>query len=343
MSLENLKKHLNDNIHKVFNALNIEYEQFGDNIYSTCPIHGESDNPRALSYSVDRQMWKCWTRNCQEEYRNDILGLIHGVLSNQAGEEVEFKQVLSWCYKLLNITSDQKFEKSIDVDEEDDEFYNLVKVLKNSRVQVQSTSKNITLDCDIQYPSQYFLSRGFKQKTLDHFKIGDCNKTDSCISERAIVPIYDDNGKNLLAVIGRSIKEYRNPKFLFYPTGFDKRNYFYNYHRAIKKAKKTSCLFIVEGQGDVWKLYEAGVTNAVSIFGKTITKQQAQKLQQLPITTLVILTDNDQAGRESKVEIKRNLGRMYKLIFPSLKSKDVGEMSIVDIKKNILPTLKGLY
>lgn len=342
MSLQNLKKQLNNNIDKVFKALNIEYEQFGDNIYSTCPIHGESDNPRALSYSVDRQMWKCWTRGCQEEYRNDILGLIHGVLVKQEGEEVEFKQVLSWCYKLLNITSYNKFEKEIDQGEDDD-FYNMVKVLKNSKVKIDSVSRNITLDCEVQYPSKYFLNRGFKKRTLNYFKVGDCDKTDSCISERAIVPIYDDKGVNLLAVIGRSIKEYRHPKFIFYPNGFDKRNYFYNYHRAIDRAKETSCLFVVEGQGDVWKLYEAGVKNAVSIFGKTITKQQAQKLQQLPITTLVVLTDNDQAGRESKVEIKRNLGRMYKLIFPSIRSKDVGDMQVSDIKDNILPSLKGLY
>ena len=83
--------------------------------------------------------------------------------------------------------------------------------------------------------------------------------------------------------------------------------------------------------------------NAVSIFGKTITEQQQHKLSMLPITHLIILTDNDQAGRESKVQIKRQLGRMYKLTFPALQHKDIGDMKVKDIKSTILSNLKGTY
>ena len=39
----------------------------------------------------------------------------------------------------------------------------------------------------------------------------------------------------------------------------------------------------------------------------------------LNITTLVILTDNDQAGRESKFQIQRQFSRMFNLKFPTLK------------------------
>ena len=138
------------------------------------------------------------------------------------------------------------------------------------------------------------------------------------MKDRAIIPIYNDDGSKVVAAIGRSTKEYRNPKFLFYPTGFNKRFYFYNYHNAIEKARETSCLYILEGQGDVWRMFEAGVSNAVSIFGKNISNEQMQKLVKLPVTRLIILTDNDQAGRESKVEIQRKLSRMYKLTFPTL-------------------------
>ena len=34
----------------------------------------------------------------------------------------------------------------------------------------------------------------------------------------------------------------------------------------------------------------------------------------MPITRIVVLTDNDQAGREAKIQIQRQLNRMYKLI-----------------------------
>jgi DNA primase len=160
---------------------------------------------------------------------------------------------------------------------------------------------------------------------------------------RAIIPIHDDTGTDYVGMIGRTTKEYVSPKFLIYPKGFDKRHFFYNYHRAIPKAIETSCLYIVEGQGDVWKLYEAGVFNVVSIFGKTISKEQENKLIKLPITHLVILTDNDQAGREAKVKIKRQLSRFYKLTFPKMLNKDVGDMSIEQIQNQILSKLKGTY
>jgi hypothetical protein len=90
---------------RVFAELGVENEKFGDNIYCKCPVHESSDNPKAVSYSTSRQMWKCWTRDCQSEYGSDIFGLIRGALSNQSGEEVDFKQALKWACKLLNLNN----------------------------------------------------------------------------------------------------------------------------------------------------------------------------------------------------------------------------------------------
>ena len=56
-----------------------------------------------------------------------------------------------------------------------------------------------------------------------------------------------------------------------------------------------------------------------------------------------VLTDNDQAGRQAKVEIQRKFGRMYKLTFPVLSNKDVGDMTVKNIKEKILVNLKGTY
>lgn len=104
------------------------------------------------------------------------------------------------------------------------------------------------------------------------------------------------------------------PKYLF-SEGFRKTDYLYNYDNAIKRAQEIGCIFLVEGQGDVWKLYEAGVYNAVGLFGKDISRSQRSLLLKSGVTKLVILTDNDQAGREAKIKIKRDMSRMFKLIF----------------------------
>ena len=70
---------------------------------------------------------------------------------------------------------------------------------------------------------------------------------------------------------------------------------------------------------------------------------QKSILEKSGITKLVVLTDNDQAGREAKMKIQRDMSRMFKVVFPRLSRKDVGDMSVEDIKTSVLPQLKGMY
>lgn len=339
MDLKKIKKELNSKADIVFEKLGMNCESFNDNIYSVCPIHEGSDNPRAFSFSPDKGIWKCWTRDCQSEYKNDIFGLIIGALSAREGKKVEFKDALRWACSEFNLDKYKNTSSPIS-SEDEDEFSLLIRSISQKEFKIKD--KEITYDFNLSCPSEYFYNRGFRKSTLKYFNVGDCYEN-GIMKERCVIPIHNDAGDVIVGAIGRSIKEYRQPKFLFYPSGFNKRYYFYNYHRAIKKAEETSCLYILEGQGDVWKMHEAGVKNAVSIFGKTISKEQEHKLKKLSVTHLIILTDNDQAGREARVKIKRDLARMYKITFPKLCSKDIGDMSPVKIKSTILNNLEGTY
>ena len=316
----------------------MEYEINGENIYSTCPIHEGSDNKTAFSMSTEKQVWRCWTRDCQSEHGSDVFGLIQGVLSKREGRDVGFKEALDWACKILNI--DSKSIKRTPKTEEPDEFVKLVGMFstKQQQKRVEETPEKYNTIC----PSSYFGSRGYEKETLVNFSVGDCEVKGSAMYQRAVIPIHNDDGSKVVAYIGRSTKDYRTPKFLF-TKGFNKRDFLYNYHRAIKRASERSCLFITEGQGDVWRLYEAGVNNAVSIFGKSLSASQKQKIESSGVTNLVILTDNDQAGRESKVQIQRELSRMFKLRFPRLSKKDIGDLSVDKIKEEILPQVKGLF
>lgn len=345
MNLKKIKSIIFDNIELVLNNLGIEYEVLGDNVYSTCPIHEGSDNIRAFSMSLEKQIWRCWTRDCQNEYENDIFGLIKGVLSTQTGTETSFKESLLWVCKIINIDSQSI---KIETTEEPSDFVKLVGIFSKTAHPICNAETNnqysITQGkCELTtFPSEYFVSRGFMEETLHYFSVGDCIDQFSSMYQRAIIPIHNDNGTHIVAHIGRAIKDYNIPKFLF-TKGFDKRRFLYNYHRAIDRATEQSCLFLTEGQGDVWKLHEAGVGNAVSIFGKSLSTQQKSKLLTSGITSLVVLTDNDQAGRESKTEIQRGLGRMFKLHFPRMIYKDVGDMTPNQIRSDILSQVKGLF
>lgn len=338
MDLQTIKNKLNSRAEEVFSRLGMVCEKLGDNIYSTCPVHDDSDNPRAFSFSMDKGIWKCWTRDCQHQYRNDIFGLIRGSLSKNAGEDVGFSKALKWSCEFLSIKSNIVSTKSEYIKE--DYFIDLISSINNQPPQINH--KPIQLE-NLEYPSKYFISRGFKRETLEHFGVGDCHNKSSKMYDRAVIPIHSDDGKNIVAIIGRTLKEYKMPKFLFYPKGFVKSDLFYNYHRAVDNIKSTNTVILVEGQGDVWKLYEAGIHNALGMFGKSLSKEQELKLNKLPITNIVLLTDNDQAGREAKLQITRQLNRLYTLSFPRISTKDIGEMTVQQIKDNILPQLKGSH
>lgn len=337
MELKQLKTYLNNNAETVFQKLGMQCEVFGDNIYSTCPVHEGSDNPRAFSFSKTKGVWKCWTKECQREHKNDIFGLIVGALSSECGQTLEFKDALKWINNTFHKKAFNKTEESIDAYSE---FTNLIEFFTQSNHQM--CDKEIELPFKTDGKSTYFIDRGFMRETLEYFGVKD-SIDNALMKDRAIIPIYNDFGTKTVGCIGRSTKDYRLPKFLFYPKGLDKRYYLYNYHRAISKAIETSCLYIVEGQGDVWRLYEAGVQNAVSLFGKTLSEQQLEKINKLPITKLILLMDNDQAGKEARIQLHRQLSRSYKLIFPRLSSKDLGDMSAQDINSQILSKLKGTY
>lgn len=336
LDLDKVKDVIFSDINQLLDSFNLEYECYGTSIFMRCPIHEGSDNNRALSISTDLRSWRCWTRGCHETYHTDVFGFTKGVLSQE--KEASFSDVLKHVCKVYDISSVRNIKTTKKQDSTKNEFNNCVKIFNANQTKIVSNNIERVNTCG---ESPYFISRGFNQKTLDYFGIEDCTDKTSTMKHRAIIPVHCDSGVEI-AYIARSTKDYITPKYLF-SKNFRKSDYLYNYHRAIESAIQTSCLFLVEGQGDVWRLYETGVNNCMGLFGKDISQQQKTKLIRSGVTTLVILTDNDQAGRESKVKIQRSLNRIFSLKFPRMSRKDIGDMSVQKIKEEILPQTKGLY
>lgn len=336
LDLKELNLQAFEKIEVILEALEIEFEDFDDNIYCKCPIHEGSDNDRGFSISREKSMWKCWTRGCEQGLGNTIFGLVRGVLTKRNGDEATFSDALRFICSTLQLGNSGPKKK---VSKEPSEFSKVVKIF-NRQIDASPPSQMVD-ELKYETPSLYFMSRGFSAKTLEHFGVGDYYNKGSDMNQRAIIPIYDSSS-NLVSYMGRAIRDYIKPKFLF-TKGFDKRYFLYNHNNALEKSQQTSCMFITEGQGEVWRLHESGVENTVGIFGKSITKQQKTQLLKTGITRLVILTDNDQAGRESKIKIQRELSRDFTLFFPRFNRKDVGEMSTKQIEEMILPQVEGMY
>lgn len=333
-NIKDIEKFLNKNIYIVFEKLGIECESMGNFTSCKCPVHSGNNN-RSFSYYKNGK-WVCWTNNCHTEYGNDIFGLIRGVLSKN-GEKHEFVDALKWVTLNFNLKASEYVQNN----KKTDLLLDLQSVLTDKISEVEEKDRYFK---DVKIPSDYFINkRMYNYDTIINFGVGDSLLKEGISKYRSVIPIHNDDGSKVIANLYRSIKEWLEPKFLV-DKNFQKTNYLYNYHRALQKAIEKNTIFIVEGSGDVWRMYEAGVKNCVSIMGKEFSIKQRQKIDNLCVTNLIILLDNDTAGRDSKTSIMRNLSRYYNLIFPRFYSKrDIGKMSPKYIQDNILFNLEGYY
>ena len=89
-------------------------------------------------------------------------------------------------------------------------------------------------------------------------------------------------------------------------------------------------------------MYEAGYNNCVGIFGSSINDDQLLLLEKSGAMNLVVLTDSDEAGQKAYNQILKKCGRRFNYFRPHISKKDVGDMTIEEIKEEIDPQLKGI-
>lgn len=343
LDLNKVRNIIFQDIYKLLDSFDLEYTQDADNIFMKCPIHEGSDNPVGLSISLDKQVWRCWTRGCHDHYNCNIWGFVQGLLGTDS-----FSDALKYVCKLYDVNGASKNgdNKHTTNNNSDSDFNSLVRQIARRKEQIGGFRKleHITRPKTNTAPSAYFISRGFGEQTLRFFEVQDMPKnTTGILRNRSIIPIRSSNGE-YVGYIARAIRDFIKPKYIF-SKGIRKSDYLYNHHNALFELARPSMdtLFLVEGQGDVWKLWECGVKNVVGLFGKDISAEQRKLLLKSGATRLVVLTDNDQVGRESKIKIKRDLGRLFKLVFPKMYTKDLGSMLNETVKENILKDLRGYY
>lgn len=333
LDLKKVRDTVFEDITVLLDELDVKYEANKDNIFMPCPIHG-GDNPNGLSISLTHKNWRCWTRNCHEDHGSDIFSFIRAVLGP---EDYTFSDALGIVCKLYNVG---EFQQSSTKVKEETKKSDLEEIVDIWRDNPKTTESQYVNNIETINNSFYFEKRGFLSETLERFGVKDCIDRESKMWNRAIIPVIYN--KREVGYIARAAKPFIKPKYLF-SDGFKKTEYLYNYDNAVDIAKEKSALFLVEGQGDVWRLYEAGIKNAVGLFGKDISSHQLNLLVTTGVSTIVVLTDYDQAGREGRMKIQRELNRMFNLIYPPMPKKDIGDTSIKKIQKHILPQVEGLY
>lgn len=361
--LKNICDKACDDIESLLNYFDIEYKA-NPRFYSmSCPIHA-GDNPSAVNiYHVGdsyRGNWKCRTHGCEKIFKASILGFIRGVLSRQKlgwqkkGDKIiHFGEVLSFMEKFLHTDLNNIDTQSTEhIDKQ--KFVVNMSIFNNAKQPMEPTSvvSRQQARSMLSIPSTYFMNRGFSADILDKYDVGDCINQSKPMFGRAVVPIYDSHHHYMIGCSGRSIygkcdicsyyhidkkcpsKDYMHLYSKWrHSKGFKTDNSLYNLWYAKDYIKQTRTAIIVESPGNVWKLEMAGIHNSVGIYGSSLTHKQKLLLDTTGAMTLIILTDNDEAGAQCRSNIEKQCCKIYNIEHVYANNNDVAEMDVNDIKQ----------
>ncbi len=120
---------------------------------------------------------------------------------------------------------------------------------------------------------------------------------------RIVVPIVDVN-KRVIGFGGRTLDRDGMPKYVNSPESsvFSKRNSLFGIDRTKKHITDEDEVFIVEGYFDLISLYGAGLKNAVSTLGTSVTESQINKLRNYT-ENITLMLDGDPAGIKSALRL----------------------------------------
>lgn len=363
-----------DNIESLLELFNIEYKTNPKMISMACPIHG-GDNISAVNIYPDGEVyrgnWTCRTHGCEKVFKGSVLGFIRGVLSRQkyhweknGDDTCSFNEALDFALSFTE--QDLKDIKISRTAKEKKDFTNVMHYINPNTSSEKTQSAGISRDAvrkSLKIPAQYYIDRGYSKEILDKYDVGLCENPKKEMFNRVVVPIYNNEHTKMIGCTGRSIFEkchncssfhdstdqcpsddrlWLHPKWR-HNKDFKSQNHLYNLWFAKDYILKTGTAIIVESPGNVWRLEENNIHNSVAIFGSSMSDRQKFFLDSSGAMNLVILTDNDEAGRLAAEKIKQKCQQGYRIYIPTISKPDVGEMTPEEIDSQIKPILKGLY
>ena len=319
----------------LLNHLEINFFDEGERLTTSCPVHA-GDNEGAWNINVDPDSerfgsWFCNTQKCHERYHNDPIGLIQGILTRIRDKSVTFVDTIEYIESAISIDTDLEMSTNRN---------NIEKVFFTKKASGVICKKD-RLKSQLNIPCPYFLGRGFSREVLEEFSIGMCNNPKKPMYKRSVFPIFrsgDATNSEVVGVVGRSTEDSQKEKWKF-SKGFSSGKHLFNYNRAFDEMKRTNSVVLVEGQGDVVRLYDAGVSNCVGIFGCELSDDQSILLERASVDNIFLMLDNDEAGKKGTKKIMENFAHTFNIrsiVFPT---KDAGELSYEQIKNLIMPQI----
>jgi hypothetical protein len=78
------------------------------------------------------------------------------------------------------------------------------------------------------------------------------------------------------------------------------------------------------------------------MFGTTLSDGQKDILDMMGAMSLIIMTDNDDAGRKGAINTLNKCQRTYRVYIPNFTGSDVGDISLDSITSDIKPLIEKI-
>jgi DNA primase len=323
--IDALKEKANLRIEDVLDSLGLDYRERYNYVVAPCPIHG-GDRRDALSWHLDRGIWKCFSRGCEELTGSDIFGLIRGI------RDCTFMQAVKYLEGLLGNQLDPAEIKRLKDLRENREF---IQANKRKAEQNRTYPRSVL---DRLKRHTYLESRGYPEWVVDKYHIGACLEPGRYMSNRIVVPVTNLKGE-LVGFTGRTFDpDYvskRIPKWKHSLGSWVSVNLF-NIDNAAPHIQSSGAVILCEGPLDVLRLEQAGIHNGVAILGKKFYPQQMTILAGVGATRIIDALDNDAAGQSGSRGVLKTASYLFDIERANVPAgcKDVGEMSIGQIRES---------
>ena len=301
-------------LRSILHACNIEIVYLaGTDFMCLCPFHYNTDSP-AFAVSYSKGLYICYNQMCNAT--GTILDLVKNLTDRNDFEALRF-------ISSNKLTTEQALEEELKELLDDKPEFDIFSqdILDNLHNGLNEKAK------------EYFYARHILDNAIDYFYLGYSQK-----QGMVTVPLHSPNGEPV-GIIGRSIenKKFKNS------VNLPRNKTMFNLHRAKREG---GTIIVVESSFDAIRLWQAGFPNAVATLGGSISDTNINHLNKYS-STIIIMTDNDAAGRAlghtiaSKLKGKNVLWACYNYdkVYPH-DAKDVGDMTDEEIKqciKNAIP------
>lgn len=333
-----------NSLEEILKHFNIEYVKSDSYIQMPCPIHNGTNRTGCVVY-LNSGVFSCYTNHCHTHYSPNVVGFIRGILSTQTGREVSTDEAVKFFLKNFYTNAPVTKETL-----EKRQFCDLVTDLTVTHKTEKLFNINIS---GTQEPSEYLIARGFPPELLMKYNIFTAKK--SVFEGRTVVPIRHEYMKDKYSgFVARTPFDKCNLCNRYHANGpcgerqakwlnnkeFKRQNHLYNFFESKEKITENGVILVTEGPLDCLRLVQHGVDCSVGIFGSSLSDQQSFIIEGASPRTILIGTDNDDAGNLAATQIYERFKRAYKCVRLKFPRKDLGELTKEEVEETVISQIE---